>query len=175
MPGEIWVTFGSLQSVVRRLQQTLLVHNTLMRVQSLTGSCMHKAKIEMPKDEEEPKKKKTPSIKPQDFHAILQTILESYKTLEYKGELPWDLRYKGKLYRLLVVPYILFVKADSVEANKACGLYGSNLEGVKCLCQICCIPADQTDQPYIEPEPQRKTQDMILDLVKQGTKQSTQN
>ena len=120
------------------------------------------------------KKKKTPSIKPQDFHAILQTILESYKTLEDEGGLPWDLRYKGKLYYLLVVPYILFVKADSVEANKACGLYGSNLEGVKCLCRICCIPADQTDQPYIEPEPQRKTQDMILDLVKQGTKQSTQ-
>ena len=120
------------------------------------------------------KKKKTPSIKPQDFHAILQTILESYKTLEDEGGLPWDLRYKGKLYHLLLVPYILFVKADSVEANKACGLYGSNLEGVKCLCRICCIPAEQTDQPYIEPEPERKTQDMILDLVKQGTKQSRQ-
>ena len=66
-------------------------------------------------------KKKTPNIKPQDLHAILQTILESYKVLEDEGGLPWDLRYKEKMWRMQLIPYIIFVKADSVEANKACG------------------------------------------------------
>ena len=119
-------------------------------------------------------KKKRPNIKPQDLHAILQTILESYKLLEDDGGLPWDLWYKEKMYRLQLIPYIIFVKADSVEANKACGCYGSNGKGVKSLCRMCCVAAEQTDEPYVNPEPARKTQKMILDLVKKGTAESKQ-
>ena len=119
-------------------------------------------------------KKKTPNIKPQDLHAILQTILESYKVLEDEGGLPWDLRYKEKMWRMQLIPYIIFVKADSVEANKACGCYGSNGKGVKSLCRMCCVPSEQTDEPYLNPEPARKTQEMILNLVKKGTAESKQ-
>ena len=118
------------------------------------------------------RKRKTPEIKPQDFHAILETILESYKTIEDEGGLPFDKRYKGKLYRLLLMPYIIFVKADSVEANKVCGAYGCNLQGVGCICRMCCIPTEDTDKPYIEPEPARKTQHMILNLVREDTKEA---
>ena len=118
------------------------------------------------------RKRKAPKIKPQDWHAILDTIMESYKPIEDEGGLPFDKRYKGKLYRLLLIPYIAFVKVDSVEADKACGAYGCNLEGVKCLCRMCCIPTAQTDLPYLEPEPPRKTKDMILNLVRDGSKEA---
>ena len=54
---------------------------------------------------------------------MMQLILESYKSMEDEGGMPVDKRCKGKTYRLLLVPYIIMVKADSKEANKACGTY----------------------------------------------------
>ena len=115
-----------------------------------------------------------PQIKPQDFHAVLQTIMESYKTIEEEGGIPVDLHYRGKTYNLLAIPYILMVKADSKEANKVCGTYDCSLEGVKCLCRMCCIPNEQTDQPYIEPKPAMKTQEMILSLVRRNDDEAKQ-
>ena len=105
---------------------------------------------------------------------MLSTILESYKKTEDEGGLPFDLVRNGKVEKLLLVFYIHSIKADSVEADKMCGAYGTNLEGVGNICRMCCIPANQSDEPYMFPEPKRKTQDLIFALVKQNDASSRQ-
>ena len=115
-----------------------------------------------------------PELKAQDLHAFFQCILDSYKEVEDDGGFPWDHRYRGKTYHLWYIPYIHIWMGDSVEQEKICGTYGCNLEGVKNICRMCCLPADQTDQVYFAQEPARKTQDMILNLVKQNTDTSRQ-
>lgn len=131
-----------------------------------TNGNTRNANTQKQKGKRKRKSGEVPQIKPQDFHAILQTIMSSYQSIEGEGGIPVDFRYKGETHRLLAIPYILMVKADSKEANKICGCYDSKTEGVKCICCMCCIPNDLTDQPYIEPAPAMKTQDMILGLVR---------
>ena len=99
---------------------------------------------------------------------MLSAILESVKRVEDEGGIPWDEWHKGQVYKLLFIPYIVLVKADSKEADSLCGAYGCNTEGIGNICRMCCIPASQTDEPYIEPEPEPKTTEMIVDLVKTG-------
>ncbi len=113
-------------------------------------------------------KKKAPRINAQDFHAMLNTIMASYKIIEEEGGLVWDLRYKAKTYPLLLVPFIIFMKADSVEADKLCGAYGSKAKDVKCICRYCCIPTAETAELFLDPAPKRKTQEYILDLVRKA-------
>jgi hypothetical protein len=114
-------------------------------------------------------KKKSPRVNAQDFHTMLQTLMASYKTIEKEGGLEWDLRFHGQTFQLLLIPFIVFVKADSVEADKLCGAYGSKSENLKCLCRYCCVPTLQTGEPHLDPEPEKKTQVMMVDLVTKAT------
>ena len=113
-----------------------------------------------------------PEIKAQDFHKMLQAHLSTYKEMEDAGGMPWDLRHRGKLWKLMLVPFVIFCKADSVEADKFCGLYGSKTEGVQCYCRVCTCLADKSDDPYQLPVPERKTPKMIAALVKENSKES---
>ena len=113
-------------------------------------------------------KKKAPRINAQDFHAMLNTIMASYKTIEEEGGLEWDLRYHAQTFPLVLVPFIIFMKADSVEADKLCGAYGSKSKDVKSICRYCCIPTAQTAELFLDPAPRRKTQEYILDLVRKA-------
>ena len=112
------------------------------------------------------RKKKPPRVNAQDYHAMLRAIMQPYKELQDIGGLEWDLRYRGKTHELVLVPFILMLKADSVEADKACGQCGSKTKGVKAICRHCCIPTNETDNPYIYPPPERKTKDLILPLLR---------
>jgi hypothetical protein len=115
------------------------------------------------------KKKKAPRVNAQDFHTMLQTIMDSYKTIEDEGGFEWDLRFKAKTYNLTLIPFIVFVKADSVEADKVCGAYGAKSEHLKCICRYCCVPTQQTGEPFLDPEPEKKTQAMMVGLVTNAT------
>ena len=114
-----------------------------------------------------------PTIQAQNLHHILRIILAGYKKVQDAGGIEWDFYYKGKLYELQLVPYILFIKGDSVEQDKHCGKYGSKGKGIKSLCRHCLCPAEETDMPYAEHP--RKTQPMIAELVQQNDDEALKN
>ena len=78
----------------------------------------------------------------------------------------FDLFYKGYVHKLLIVPFIIFIKGDSVEQDKHCGKCGSRGKGVKHLCRHCHCPNEDTDKPHAVCE--RKTQSAIAELVRIG-------
>ena len=107
-----------------------------------------------------------PEVKAQDFHKMLQVLLSSYKAIEDDGGIEWDMRHRAKNHRLLFIPFVIFCKADSVEADKICGTYGSKTEGVQCVCRACTCPTNECSNPYLHPPPPKKTPAMIRRLVK---------
>ena len=107
-----------------------------------------------------------PKVKAQDFHKMLQVLLASYKDIEDDGGIEWDKWYRAKLYQLLFIPFVIFCKADSVEADKFCGAYASKTEGVQCVCRACTCPTSECSNPYLKPAPAKKTPAMIQGLVK---------
>ena len=97
--------------------------------------------------------------KSQDFHAMLACLLESYKDVQKNGFI-WDFRYRGKTYwDTEFVPFIMFIKCDTLEGDLLCGSYTSRMEGVSQLCRYCCCPTGETDLVKVNyPE---KTVEMI--------------
>ena len=114
-----------------------------------------------------------PKTNAQDFHCILHTILASYKEIQDSGGIDWDLLYKGKMWLLCLIPFIIFVKGDGVEHDKHCGKYGSRTEGVKQLCRYCCCPNEETDDPFALHE--RKSVPMIRGMVKNRDQKGLKN
>mgnify|MGYP001787486850 FL=1 len=98
----------------------------------------------------------------QDLHAMLAKFLESYKDLEQSG-FDWALRYKGKTHQIHFIPFVMFIKGDSVEHDKHCGSYTSRTQNVQQLCRYCTCPNKDTDEPYIRFP--KKTPKMVQDLV----------
>ena len=83
--------------------------------------------------------------KAQDWQAILSEMLETYRQVEENGFV-FDYRFGGKTYKNLeLVPFLLFVKADTEEADKLCGKFLSRTGGVKQLCRYCDLPNELTD------------------------------
>ena len=81
----------------------------------------------------------------QDWHYIIDQLLESYGEVEKNGML-WDLAYRGKVYENCeLVFFIPFLKVDNEEADAICGKYGARGKGVKQLCRYCECPAADTD------------------------------
>ena len=78
--------------------------------------------------------------------------------------LMWKLSYKGNVYPIEFVPFIMFVKGDTQEHDKHCGKYTSRGKNVQSLCCYCCVPNGETDDPKASKYP-RKSQLMIQDLV----------
>ncbi len=109
-----------------------------------------------------------PVHKMQDFHAVLDAILESLVQLQEEG-LVWDFYYRGKLYKdvefVFFVPHVL---VDTDEADKLCGSYRSRAMGVAQLCHYCCCPTDESDDPRAAYD--HKTKTMITELVEDNNK-----
>lgn len=106
-----------------------------------------------------------PETEPQDLHVILQVIMSGMKKIFELGGFDWDhVDQNGCKVRLHYVPFLLFMKGDTVEHDKMTGHYGARNKGVKCLCRYCTCPADQTDEPYADFP--RKTPKMMTDLVR---------
>jgi len=110
--------------------------------------------------------KKVPSCSAQDLHAMLDTLLSSYRECEQRGFM-WKLSYKGNVYAVEFVPFIMFVKGDTQEHDKHCGKYTSRGKNVQNLCRYCCVPNEETDDPKASKYP-RKSPLMIQDLVNAG-------
>lgn len=81
----------------------------------------------------------------QDFHAMLEVILQSYLEVQENGFV-WDLRYRGKTYKdVEFVPYVVFVKCDTDEADLLCGSFKTRTGNVKNLCRYCTCPTNESD------------------------------
>ena len=107
----------------------------------------------------------------QDLHAMLARFLKSYKDIEQSG-FDWSLRYKGKTYDIHFIPFVMFIKGDSVEHDKHCGSYTSRTKNVSQLCRYCTCPNEDTDEPYKRYE--KKTPEMIQDMIDTNDKDGLQ-
>ena len=113
------------------------------------------------------------SGKAEDFHAMLDKILESFVDLQRRG-FRWDLRYRGKTYKNLeFIPFVIFIKCDTKEADLLCGSYGSYNEGVQQLCRCCLCPNGDTDNP--QARYRHKTVSMIKPLCDIATREHQNN
>jgi len=110
--------------------------------------------------------KKVPACCAQDLHAMLDALLSSYRECEHRG-LMWKLCYKGNVYVIEFVPFVMLVKGDTQEHDKHCGKYTSRGKNVQNLCRYCCVPNDETDDPKASEFP-RKSTTMVQDLVNAG-------
>ena len=106
---------------------------------------------------------KTPTVKAQDLHKMLQVLLSSYKTIEDADGIDWDMEWDGKMQYYRLVPFILVCKVDGKEGDKLCGQFLSKGENVKNLCRICVCPTDKSHIAYRED--MLKTQPYIQRLV----------
>jgi len=109
----------------------------------------------------------------QDFHKILHVILYSYRKLQDCGGVEWDLKYKDEVYKLLLIPFCIFVKGDTVEHDRHCGKYGARTKGVKQLCRYCTCPTEESDDPYASFP--AKTQTIIQNFVKKRNVEALHN
>ena len=98
----------------------------------------------------------------QDWHAMLDTMLQSYRRVEQDGML-FDFEYRGKLYPdTELVFFTLFMKADTEEADRLCGSYLNRTKANQ-LCRYCLCPTDDSDNPLADHGP--KSEPMIKRLV----------
>ena len=101
-------------------------------------------------------------IKAQDFHTMLEAILESYYELQQTG-FTFEMVYKQRKYK---VPYQMFcpmVKCDTEEGDTLCGKYLSRTKGVKHICRTCHVPTHLADK--IKESYPYKTQKAIQRLI----------
>ena len=104
--------------------------------------------------------------KAQDYHTMLDYLLASFVEVQNKGFV-WDLRYNGKTYKdVEFVPFVIFIKCDTVEADVLCGSYNSRSGGVAQLCRYCTCPTENSD--HIRASYPKKTTTMIQSMVEAG-------
>ena len=72
---------------------------------------------------------------------------------------------QGKLYQNIeFVPFVVFVKCDTEEADMLCGKYKCRTGNVKHICRYCHCPTNQASDPLARWPP--KEQAAIQKLVK---------
>ena len=91
-----------------------------------------------------------PAESAQDMHVILRVIMHGWKQIIRQGGFEWDLRHQNSLRLIHFVPFLMFIKGDTVEHGKHCGHYGSRNRGVQSLCRYCVCPANEMDMPYVD-------------------------
>lgn len=86
-----------------------------------------------------------PPIKAQDFHSMLDAVLESYLEVEKSGFM-WKHFYRGRQFP--PIQYVVrtsYVKVDTDEADVLCGKFKSRGRNVKHVCRNCHCPMDEAD------------------------------
>jgi hypothetical protein len=107
-----------------------------------------------------------PSTDPQDLHVILQAIMASMKEIFWTRGFDWGFYHDGEQRRLEFIPFMLFLKGDTVEHEKHTGHYGARNEGVKSLCRYCVCPNDQTNMPYTDYA--QKSPEMLIEYIRKN-------
>lgn len=121
--------------------------------------------------EEKDAEKTLPWVSLDDFHAMLDAMLATYRGTQGK-RIKWRLPYKGKVQEMELIPFVMFVKGDTVEHDKHCGRYGVRTGAVQQLCRYCCTKNADTDEAYIKTKP--KTPTMIQKLIDANDKEGLQ-
>ena len=81
----------------------------------------------------------------QDFHAQLESILESLIDLINSGFL-FDPKYHGVLFRdVWYIPFVPYIKCDTKEADDLCGKFQVRSGKVKQLCRYCKVPLEESN------------------------------
>ena len=107
-----------------------------------------------------------PVVKAQDFHKMLDVVLESYVEIQETGFL-WDQRYKGRTWNdMWYELFTPFIKADTEEADALCSKFRPRTRNIKQICRNCYVPMVELDMysvkyPY-------KTKGKIKKLVDKG-------
>ena len=105
-------------------------------------------------------------VKAQDFHFMLQVILEPYIKLQQRGML-WNLMHDNKLTpSWKLVFYIPHCRVDGEEADALCGKYKVRTRNVKQICRQCYVPTMEASDHRANYK--NKTQTKIEKLVKAG-------
>jgi len=107
------------------------------------------------------------TVSAQDLHAMLEVILSGFIPLQNRG-FYWDLRYKGIVYkRVKFVPFVIFFKADTEEAEKLSGSFNNHTEKVSQLCRYCECPTHDSDN-HLADKYRLKTKTRIKRLYDRG-------
>jgi hypothetical protein len=76
----------------------------------------------------------------EDYHAMLDVILDSYVKMQDEGCI-LDFNYNGKTYKdIEFVTFIPYIKVDNEEADKLCGKFGTRVGNVAHICRYCEVP-----------------------------------
>lgn len=152
-----WRVLGSVTSVTKNMSKARKRLRKARHIASTSVQIADREGVEQVPDASDG------TIASGDLHAMLDTILESYRELQTKGIL-WDLRYKGKTWRdLVLIPFLILMKCDTKEGDLLCGSYTIYTGGVQQLCRYCCCPTEDTDNPQARYD--LKTVPMLKRLV----------
>ena len=76
---------------------------------------------------------------------MLDVLLEGFRDIQKRGFM-WDLRYRGKTWKdLEFIPFVIFIKCDTKEANMLCGQFSTY--NANFLCRNCQCPRADSDNP----------------------------
>jgi hypothetical protein len=131
-----WSTIGLVPQVSKAGSRGKAIFRASEHIKSFTDDLLEGEGAEPATDKE---------THAQDFHSILDVIMESFRDVLQNGFI-WDLRYRGKTYKNIeFVPYVVFVKCDTDEADLLCGSFKTRTGNVKNLCRYCTCPTQESD------------------------------
>ena len=94
--------------------------------------------------------------KNQDWHFILDHLLQTYRQLEKDG-MVWHYKYRGKVYENIELVFFLhIVKCDNEEADKLCGKFTARTQHVKQICRFCECPTLHSSWCFGDKFPKKK-------------------
>ena len=130
----------------RTLGYVAKISKALSRGQSMFAESRHLDADDSGCSDDEGEQDATKQVnKAQDFHTMLACLLESFLDVQKNGFI-WDLRYRGQTYKNVeFVPFVIFIKCDTDEADLLCGSYKSRGAGVAQLCRYCLCPTQESD------------------------------
>ena len=85
----------------------------------------------------------------QDFHLYLKIIFNSVVHSQTSNGLLWDMRFKGRTFKLNMKPVIILIVGDSQGSHKLSGMYGSFSKGSR-VNHSCNCPRLKTDDETYE-------------------------
>jgi hypothetical protein len=105
----------------------------------------------------------------QDLHSMIERMVKPIVELQESGGFAWNWHVAGKFHKVQFIPFVMFIKGDTVEHDKHCGSFTSRTEKIKNLCRYCTCPTKETDDPY-RPHDERKSPSMMEGKSKEALK-----
>ena len=85
----------------------------------------------------------------QNFHSILNVVLQSLEDVQKKNDIKFDLIFRDKTYNLNLIPVVGPIIGDSEEHDTIVGRYGC-YNRVSRICRYCDCSFDNSDNPHVE-------------------------